>query len=199
MQQKTLLNFGASFAIPKAQWAEPVEIIKARLAGNELLFKPAAELVATAEAIVQKLQSRESVQPTDEALDGNTARIQLGDAEMENEHSVERERLALAPLDAPGLPGVLKDVGLSDRDARNVMAPVIAHMIHPYSEREALRWLETNSATLELLRLDTGQALRLDKLYRLTDLLVKHHRAIENALFARQRELLTSGILSRSD
>ena len=47
-------------------------------------------------------------------------------------------------------------------------------------------WLETNSATLELLRLDTGRAIKLDKLYRLSDLLVKHHRAIEDALFARQ-------------
>ena len=99
------------------------------------------------------------------------------------------ERLALASLDALGLPGVLKDVGLSDCDARIAMALVIARMIHPSSEREALRWFETNSATLELPRLDTGQALKLDKLYRLSDLLVKHHRAIEDALFARQRKL----------
>ena len=67
----------------------------------------------------------------------------------------------------------------SDRDARIAVALVVARMIHPSSEREALRWLETNSATLELLRLDTGQAIKLDKLYRLSDLLVKHHRAIE--------------------
>ena len=99
------------------------------------------------------------------------------------------ERLALASLDALGLPGVLKDVGLSDCDARIAMALVIARMIHPSSEREALRWFETNSATLELPRLNTGQALKLDKLYRLSDLLVKHHRAIEDALFARQRKL----------
>ena len=69
------------------------------------------------------------------------------------------------------------------------MALVIARMVHPSSEREALRWLETNSATLELLRLDTGQALKLDKLYRLSDRLVKHHQAIEDALFDRQRKL----------
>ena len=79
------------------------------------------------------------------------------------------------------LPGVLKDVGFSDCDARIAMALVVAHMIHPSSERGALRWLETNSATLELLRLDTRKGLKLDKLHHLSDLLVKHHRAIDRA------------------
>ena len=130
VQQKTLLNLGAHFAIPKAQWAELVEIIEARLTGNEFLFEPAPELTATAEAIVQRLRSREMV---------------------------------------------------------------IARMVHPSSERAALNWLETNSATLELLRLDTGKGLKLDKLYRLSDVLVKHHRTIENALFARQRKLFGAG------
>ena len=73
------------------------------------------------------------------------------------------------------------------------MALVVVRMIHPSSEREALRWLETNSATLEFLRLDTGRAIILDKLYRLSDLLVNHHRAIEDVLFARQRKLFGTG------
>ena len=103
------------------------------------------------------------------------------------------ERLALASLEALDFLGVLKDVGFSDRDARIAMALVVARMIHSSSEREALRWLETNSATLELLRLDIGQAIKLDKLHRLSDLLVNHHRAIEDALFARQRKLFDTG------
>ena len=37
VQQKTLLNLGASFSIPKAQWPELVEIIEAKLAGNQRL------------------------------------------------------------------------------------------------------------------------------------------------------------------
>ena len=112
---------------------------------------------------------------------------------MDNACSVGSERLALASLEALDFLGVLKDVGFSDRDARIAMALVVARMIHSSSEREALRWLETNSATLELLRLDIGQAIKLDKLHRLSDLLVNHHRAIEDALFARQRKLFDTG------
>ena len=109
--------------------------------------------------------------------------------EIENARSVGCERLALSSLDALGFRDILRDVGLSDRDARIAMALVIARMVHPASERETLRWLETNSAALELLHLDTGQALKLDKLYRLGDSLIKRHRAIEDTLFDRQRTL----------
>ena len=150
--------------------------------------------MATAEAIVQKLRSREMVQAADEALVGDTANVQLDSLEMDNGRSVGCERLALEALESLRFSEALKNVGMSDRDARIAMAMVIARMVHPSSERAALNWLETNSATLELLRLDTGKGLKLDKLYRLGDVLVKHHRTIEDALFARQRKLFgTSG------
>ena len=55
VQQKTRFNLGASFSIPKVQWAELVEIIRAKHAGNEFLFEPAPELVTAAESIVQRL------------------------------------------------------------------------------------------------------------------------------------------------
>ena len=118
VQQKTLLNLGAHFAIPKAQWAELVEIIEAKLAGNEFLFEPAPELTATAEAIVQKLRSREMVQAADEALVGDTANVQLDNLELDNGRSVGCERFALAALESLRFPEAPKDVGMSDRNAR---------------------------------------------------------------------------------
>ena len=125
VQQKTLLNLGTGFSIPKAQWPELVEIIESKLAGNEYLFEPAPELAATAESIVQRLRSREFEKPTDESLDGDTAHIKLNSVEMDNGRSAGSERLALGALDALGLPGVLKDVGFSDRDARIAVALVV--------------------------------------------------------------------------
>ncbi len=62
-------------------------------------------------------------------------------------------------------------------------------MVHPSSEREAFRWLGANSATLELLELDRGKALTLDKLHRTGDLLWRHRAALEDALCARERDL----------
>ena len=187
VQQETLIDDRANFVLPKGQWAD--QVIEARLAGNECLFEPAVELVATGETIVQRLQGRELAQPM-EALDCDTAHVQLGSVEIDNASPVGCENLAQASLDARGLPGLLKDVGLSGRDAQVAMALVIVRIIHRSCEREALWRLETSIATLELLRLDTGRAHRLDKLLRFNGLLVKHHKAIEDALFVRQRDLL---------
>ena len=105
VQQKTLLNLGTGFSIPKAQWPELVEIIESKLAGNEYLFEPAPELAATAESIVQRLRSRELEKPTDvlKSLDGDTAHIKLNSVEMNNGRSAGSERLALGALDALGL------------------------------------------------------------------------------------------------
>ena len=79
-------------------FCELVEIIEAKLAGNEFLVEPAPELTATAKAIVQKLRSREMVQAADEALVGDTANVQLDSLEMDNGRSVGCERLALEAL-----------------------------------------------------------------------------------------------------
>ena len=80
---------------PRPNGPNLVEIIEARLAGNEFLFEPAPELMVTAEAIVQKLRSREMVQAADEALVGDTANVQLDSLEMDNGRSVRCERLTL--------------------------------------------------------------------------------------------------------
>ena len=113
MRQKTLLNLGANFPIPKDQWPELVEIIQAELAGKKFLFEPTPELAEAAKAIVQKLRSRALVMSSTEALDGGTANVQLDSVEIDNARSVGCEHLALASLEALGFLGVLKDVGLS--------------------------------------------------------------------------------------
>ena len=76
------------------------------------------------------------------------------------------------------------------RDARIATALVVAKMLHPNSERESLRWLREDSAALELLDLDRGKALSLQKLYRTGDVLWRLRRALQAGLFRRERELL---------
>ena len=58
VKQKTLLNLGATFPIPKHRWPELVEIIEAELARNQSLFAPDPELAEAAEAIVRRLRGR---------------------------------------------------------------------------------------------------------------------------------------------
>ena len=53
---------------------------------------------------------------------------------------------------------------------------LVARMLNPSSEREALRWLQYSSAILEQLGVDRPPSL--SKLYRVGDLLWNHREAL---------------------
>ena len=192
IRQKTLLNLGSSFSIPKDHWPELVRIIKERLDGTLSMFEPDPVLATEAESILRRLRSQ-GLEAEDTSV-GTTAEVVLDSIECEDVRSAGCERIAHSSLVTLGLLDILTELDLPDRDARIAMALVIARMVHPSSEREALRWLVTTSATLELVGLETGPELKLDKLYRISDALQSRHHAIEDALFRRQRDILgTSG------
>lgn len=198
VQQKTLLNLGSQFTVPRERWRELVGIIKMQLDGRIPLLEPDPELAQVADGIVRQLRNRglKPVPARDdpgwESVAGRTAEVDLDSVGCEDVRSAGCERLALSSLTTLGLTGILEDLGMSTRDGRIALALVIARMVHPSSEREGLRWLLTNSSALELLGLDGGPSLKLDKLYRISDALQSRRHAIEDAVFARQRTLLGS-------
>ena len=118
------------------------------------------------------------------------ATVDLDTLEHDDTRSVGGERVCLAGLAELGFRDLLHERGVRGRDARIATALVVAKMLHPSSEREALRWLREDSAALELLDLDRGKALSLQKLYRTGDVLWRLRRALQAGLFRRERELL---------
>ncbi len=188
VRQVTLLNLGADFGVPEEQWRELALLIETLLAGSEPLLEPDAALRPVAEDVVRRLHARDlgASRPGDES---DLATVRLDSLSHEQVRSVGCERLALAALDDLRFIETLERLGASERDARIAAALVVARMIHPSSEREAFRWLSANSATLELLDVDSGKSLTLSKLYRIGDLLWRHRAALEEALCARERDL----------
>ena len=164
VRQKTLLNLGTDFSLPRALWPHLTRLTEDLLSGQAPL------LAAEPEVLV--------------------ATVRLDSLAHDHRRSVGAERLALQALDDLGLPKFLRQAGASPRDASIAVALVLARMLHPSSEREALRWLRDSSAALELLGLEPGQPLSLTKLYRTSDLLWKHREALQEGLFARERRLL---------
>lgn len=192
VRQETLLNLGVDYAVPKGQWRDVVLVTEVLLAGRRPMLPVPAEVEAAAEDLVHRLRARglAPAAPERRGRERAVATVDLDTLEHDDTRTVGGERVCLAGLSELGFGELLHEQGVRGRDARVAVALVVAKMLHPSSEREALRWLREDSAALELLDLDRGKALSLQKLYRTGDVLWRHRRALQAGLFRRERELL---------
>ena len=192
VRQETLLNLGVDFPVPRERWRDVVLVTEVLLAGQRPMLPVPAEVEAAAEDLVRRLRAA-GLAPAAPARRGReraVATVDLDTLEHDDTRTVGGERVCLSGLSELGFGELLHAQGVRGRDARVAIALVVAKMLHPSSEREALRWLREDSAALELLDLDRGKALSLQKLYRTGDVLWRHRRALQAGLFRRERELL---------
>ena len=186
VRHKTLLNLGTDFAVARDKWGEVASLAEDLLHGRVPLIDADAGIRGAAEDIVRRLRARgfraagADERPSGEAV----ATVDLDSLDHENPRSVGCERLCPKALE-----DILGTLDVSGRDARIAAALLVARMIHPSSEREASRWLRTDSAAAELLDLD-DKALGHRTLYRVGDILWRHREALQAALFQRERGLL---------
>ena len=188
VRQKTLLNLGTDYPVPRTAWPEVTRLAEDLLAGQDPLLTAPAAVLAAAEDLVRRLRARGFA--LSHPGDNPTACVRLASLQHDDPRSVGGERLCLHSLQQLQCPDLLRQAGASARDAAIASALLVARMLHPSSEREAQRWLRDSSAALELLGLDHSGGVSLHKLYRTGDLLWKHREALQAGLFARERELL---------
>ena len=105
-----------------------------------------------------------------------------------NVRSVGGESVAVHALDVPGMESLLESLGIGPRQRKLALAQIAARMLHPASELETFRWLNHDSALCERIGVAPTQ-LRLGRLYRAADVLLRNRKAIETALYERQCEL----------
>lgn len=181
VKQRTLLNLGSDFSLPKAQWPTLCIAIEARLSGQQSLLRFNDDILRLAEKISSRLL------PADPEV-GELCPVDLGSMRHTDTRSVGGETACLHALQRLGFESLLKELGLGDKRRKLAAAQVMARMLHPSSELETYHWLEADSAALELLNLSSSK-LRLGALYRVTDALYARRDAIENALYEQQCRL----------
>ena len=192
VRQETLLNLGVDYPVPKQQWRDVVLVTEVLLHGRRPMLPVPAEIQAAAEDLVRRLraQGMGPQEPETRGRERVVATVDLDSLEHDDPRSAGGERVCLAGLAELGFRDLLSEQGVRGRDARIATALVVAKMLHPSSEREALRWLREDSAALELLDLDRGKAVSLQKLYRTGDVLWRLRRELQAGLFRRERKLL---------
>lgn len=191
VRQQTLLNLGKNFDLPKEDWPLLCSRIEQILAG-QLSLLPATD---TIEKLAQYYAAR--------LVAGGRGEHQKGEVPSETYQSVDIDSLTLvqprsigvehvgvAALHDLQLPKILEEVGLNGVQRAAAIGSIIGRMSEPGSELATYSWLTERSGLGELLDVDYAM-MPLMRLYRSSDLLVKHRQTIESQLFSRLTDLFS--------
>lgn len=191
VRQRTLLNLGRHFEVPREQWGALVQRI-AHLVGGQQALMP-AYLDARWEEAAQRYAAQliRTCASVDESGSGTGAdyhTVDVDSLELLRPRSVAIEHVALAALRQVGLDKQLQALGLNGPQRAAAIGTLVARMAAPGSELATCNWLQHQSALGELIDYDF-LGMDLKALYRISDQLLKHKMALEGFLYEQERTL----------
>ena len=197
VRQKTLLNLGRHFEVPRTQWGALSLRIEALLHGQmELVpegLEPEWEELAQqyAARILRERGEVAEATPTTQTPPTRAAdyqRVDLSTLQLIRPRSVGLEHVALSAVQQLGLDSKLEALGFNRHQLPVAIGLIVGRMVCPGSELATHQWLQQRSGLGELLGYDFG-ATALSRLYRVSDQLLKHHHALEAHLYQQERDL----------
>lgn len=191
VRQRTLLNLGRNFSLPKQQWPVLCARIDQILSGQDSLLSESPEIEMLAQRYAAQLVVRSTpVPPPQETVATTYDEVDVASLELVRPRSVGVEHVGVTALSWLQVPQILEAAGLNGVQRAAALGSIIGRMASPGSELATWRWLCERSALGELLEVDF-EAMPLMRLYRASDLLVKHREHIEEALFGRIKDLFS--------
>lgn len=191
VSQRTLLNLGCNFDLPREDWPELCTRVEQILSGENPLFPANADIEGKAQHIYGQLIALRSLPALTNTLQKpDFQSLDINSLELFKPRSVGAEHVSLEALKELGLPELLTAVGLNGRQRAAALGNIVGRMCEPRSELATWGWLREKSALGELLEFDFG-AMPLMGLYRASDLLFKHKAILEEHLFERAQSLFS--------
>ena len=185
VRQRTLLNLGAHFDLPPAQWPLLYQRLDDLLGGQSTLMDYPEEVENHAQRIVAQLISRQAETSPDADDTPSTSdwhSVDVDSLQLVRPRTVGVEHVGLWAMEQVGLPALLAQLGLNSRQQAAAVGSIIGRLAAPGSERATHRWLRDTSALGDLLEVDF-ENYSLMQLYRASDALMAHKKAIEAHLF----------------
>jgi transposase len=189
VRQLTRLNLGCHFDLPEAEWPLLCARLEQLLSHQETLLP--VELPERVESLAQKLAGHLlNRAPTAEpSAAPDYAEVDVSSMQLTQPRSVGVEHIALFALAQLRLEPLLVALGINAITRALILAQIVGRMAHPGSELATWHWLNETSALGELLGLSWVGESSLMRLYRATDVLLKHKTAIETHLFNQIQDL----------
>lgn len=191
VRQKTLLNLGRHFSVPREQWPLLVQCIEQHLHGQTSCFDVTddQQLEELAQYYAQQLLEvhGESIQPAIEEKELQT--VDVGTLQMVRPRTVGCEHILLEALQRLHLDEqFVRYFGENQRDVMAALALIVARAAAPGSEHASFEWLQQETALGELLEYDFSQ-VSLSRWYRVGDRLLAHREELERHLSAQAHTL----------
>ncbi len=187
VKQRTLLNLGRHFDLPKAHWRDLALRIEQLLGGQASLLS--LELPAELETLALRYQalilaSRCEQEKTSEDFQS----VDIDSLELLRPRRVGIEQLALHALKQIGLRDKLVELGFNRHQLSAALGNIVARMAFPASERATHGWLQQRSGLGELMGYDF-ESMTLDRLYQASDQLWRHKEVLEQHLYGQEQSL----------
>ncbi len=185
VRQRTLLNLGRHFDIPRAQWPLLCTRIDDILSGQVPLVADCPPAVEhEAQRIGAQLVARGAPRDAMAAGPADVQRVDVDSLRLVRPRSVGVEQVGLWALEQLELPALLAELGVNGALRAAAAGALVGRLAQPASERATHRWLQARSGLGELLGVDF-ETVSAMQLYRASDALVKHREAVEAHLFDR--------------
>ena len=187
--QKTLLNLGRNFELPKDLWPDLCSRIDQILEGTRPLLPISEAIENEAQRIYAKIiaTGSDGFLSTDiEKVDYQ--QVDVDSLELFQPRSVGAEHVSLEALKELRLPEMLDEAGFNGPQKAAALGNIIGRMCQPQSELATYKWLTKTSALGELIGFDYD-SFSLMQLYRASDQLLKNQAAIEEHLFERVQDI----------
>ncbi len=191
VKQRTLLNLGAHYGIVEESdlplLSQRIENI---ITGQQSLL-PLTDNLETEAQRIASLVIKKHAKPLiyeDKKDQAQYREVDIGTIENSDIKTVGSEHLAYETAKKINLIGILSECGLTAKEINSSMATIIGRLIAPGSEVSTVNYLRNNSALDEILATDFSN-LHKNKLYKISDVLIKHQNEIEQKLYSKEKEL----------
>jgi hypothetical protein len=187
VKQRTLLNLGRHFDVPKSQWTELSSRISQLLSIQGSLFS--LELDPELEAKAQRYAAQIlAFRSATTVPDSGFESVSVDSLELVRPRRVGIEHLALHALSQLKLDEKMRALGFNRHQLAAAMGTIVARMAYPASELATHQWLQQRSGLGELIGYDF-EGMGLDRLYQVSDLLWKHHDELEAHCYQQELSL----------
>lgn len=187
VSQRTIINLGTGFSLPRDQWSELASRIQEIISGQEQLFETSQEIEELAQNYAaQIIQTRKKNKAEDDQPDYRE--VDVDSLEMLRPRSVSCEHVALEAFNFLKLEEHLKTLGFNGPQLAAATGTIIGRMCRPASELATHYWLQNVSGLDELIDYDFSK-INLYKMYSVSDQLLKNKEAIEKYLYLQEKNL----------